>query len=178
MICSVHGPRNKREFYRRWLLGEFGNYPATWTTADDLRNSGYQGPLSVRSLTPAGRMETGVSVQEALSRDWYGGVVFQQTMPDQDLIIQGALGSDPAGLWLDFCLEPNINFRQAMAKASQVQGLQTVMVLRSYVDPPSLDDLFELVERFPNAVIEFATFRRPVGVYPHRNTVIFEVREY
>ena len=175
----MDGPKTKNEFYRRWLNGEFGNYPATWRTAEDVARSGYQGLLSVRSLVPGGKMVTGVTVQEALSRRWpISGVVFQRTMPDEDLVIQGSLSYEIGGIALEYCLETNINFRQAMHKAERVTGLRAIMLLRYYVDPASLDDLFELTRLYPNAIIEFATFRRPVGICPHRRTVIFEVREY
>ena len=122
-------------------------------------------------------METKLSVEDVLARSWYN-VVFQEAMNDQDLVIQGCLGCDPAGLWLEYCLEPDLNFRQAMMRASQVKALQAIFVLRQHVDASSLDDLFDLVGRYPNAIIEFATFTKPVGIYPHRRTVIFEVREY
>jgi hypothetical protein len=174
----MSGPGNKQDFYRRWLRGEFGNHPHAWTSPEDLARSGYSGLLSVRSLTPGGRMETGVTVQDAMGRPWQGGVVFQQVMPDQDLVIQGSLSDVFTGLSLEYCLEPNVNFRQAMTMARRATGLNAVLILRQFVDPASLEDLYELIDRFPNAVIEFATFRRLVGVCPHRRTVIFEIREY
>ena len=177
MDAPVRGPRNKHDFYRRWLRGEFGNMPRSWESVEALRASGYNGLLSVRSKTPAGRMETNVPVAEALSRSWHN-VVFQETMPDPELVIQASIGYDPSGIWIEYCLEPNINFREAMHRSIQAQGLEALFILKRYVDPSSYDDIMDLVQRFPNAVIEIATFRRHVGVWPHRNTVIFEVREY
>ena len=123
-------------------------------------------------------MERGISVADAVNRYCLGGHVFQEIMPDEDLVIQGSLSYSSNGLTLEFCLLRNVTFREAMAQAQTVMGLGANFTLRQFVDPSSLDDLFFLIRRFPNSVIEFATYRRPVGVWPHRCTVIFEVREY
>ena len=173
----MNGPQNKHAFYRNWHRGEFGNTPRTWRSLRELEQSGYQGLLSVRSKTPSGRMETNVSVREAMGRRWQDEV-FQEKMPDELLVIQGSLGYEPTGLSLEYCLEPNLNFREAMGRSTLAQGLQATFILKQLVDPPSLDDLYDLIQRYPNAIIEFATFHRNVGVCPHRRTVIFEVREY
>ena len=119
---KMNGPRNKHEFYTRWLRGEFGNIPPSWKNKDELAESGYKGLLSVRSMTPGARMETQVTVHEALSKRWPSDVVFQAIMPDEDLVLQGSLSYDHCGLTLEYCMEPCINFRQAMNQAQNVNG--------------------------------------------------------
>jgi hypothetical protein len=65
-----------------------------------------------------------------------------------------------------------------MNTSTLARGLRANFVLKQHVDSSSLDDVMDLIATFPDAVIEFATFTRNVGVLPRRKTVIFEVREY
>jgi hypothetical protein len=44
--------------------------------------------------------------------------------------------------------------------------------------PASYGDLQELLERFPDWVIEFATYSCEVGCIARRNTVFWEIRNY
>lgn len=174
----AHAPLNKMEFYERWLNMHFGNRPRCWLSLDELKASGYDGKFSVRSRTPGGRLQTKQSLEQQHSSIG-DNVVYQESLPDQFLVIQASMGRDPfQGLWIEYCLESNIHFRQAMQQSTFARGLEATMLLRRFVDPSSLDDLFQLTDSYPNAVIEFATYTIDVGVLPRRRTVIFEVREY
>jgi hypothetical protein len=46
------------------------------------------------------------------------------------------------------------------------------------MDPSSRDDLDALFDLYPDAAVEFACFPHNLGIFPHRNTVIWEVRNY
>lgn len=56
-------------------------------------------------------------------------------------------------------------------------GLTALQVLRTLLDPTGFDNVMDLLNNFPNAIVEFARYSIPVGVLA-RPTVIFEVREY
>lgn len=58
------------------------------------------------------------------------------------------------------------------------QGISAKAVIDHYCDPATADDLRLLLDQHPHAVIEFTVYDRNVGVIPHRNTVIWEVRNY
>ena len=50
-------------------------------------------------------------------------------------------------------------------------------MLRARVDPLGLDAILGLLDAFPDAVVEFATYEVGVGVY-RQPTAVFDVREY
>ncbi len=56
--------------------------------------------------------------------------------------------------------------------------LQTKVLLDRYMDPASRDDVDALLERYPDATIEFTCFTVNVGNIPGRNTMMWEVRNY
>lgn len=56
--------------------------------------------------------------------------------------------------------------------------LETRMLLARYMDPSSRDDLDALLEMYPDATVEFTCFDVNVGVFPRRNTIFWETRNY
>jgi hypothetical protein len=59
-----------------------------------------------------------------------------------------------------------------------MRDLEAKITLRRYLDSSSYDDLMDLVETFPEHVIEFGAYETNLGNIPGRNTVIWEVRKY
>ena len=51
-------------------------------------------------------------------------------------------------------------------------------LLEKFMDPSSRGDLDALLELFPDATVEFSCFSINVGVFPGRNTLFWEVRDY
>ena len=51
-------------------------------------------------------------------------------------------------------------------------------LLDRYMDANSRDDCEALLDLYPDATIEFSTFGVDVGVFPNRNTLFWEVRNY
>lgn len=101
-------------------------------------------------------------------------------MPDHLLTIQGNLWVGIRGLELEYSLEPGITHREAVSqpRMRSAAGLFAKGLLERFVDPASLEDLWGLLNDYPDAVIEFSAYRVPVGVLPHRRCVIWEVRQY
>ena len=174
-------PRNKREFYVRWLALEFGNRPRAYLSADDLaQDVGFDGLVSVRSLVPGGPASYMVPARAVRDGSvvFPHNVIFQESMPDEHLRIQGSVRRDVMGLELEFSTTPGLKFREAVErKGSVARGLQAVMVLRAHLDPTGLDLVMRLLDVFPDAVVEFACYNTRVGVL-HQHTVVFEVRAY
>jgi hypothetical protein len=52
------------------------------------------------------------------------------------------------------------------------------MLLAKHMNPNSLNDLKDLIEKYPAHVYEFSCLAECFGTVPHRNTVIWEVRSY
>lgn len=57
-------------------------------------------------------------------------------------------------------------------------GHTALCILKTFLDPSSYDDLMELFDTYPDSVIELSAFSKDVGIVPHRNTIIWEVRNY
>jgi len=110
-------PRNKREFFSRWLRLEFGNRPRAYgSVAELVRDADFHGTLSVRQLQASANVLYRVPADDVRA----GRVlvpyecVLQETMPDDRLVIQGAVRRAVRGLDLDFSLEPNVTLRDAL----------------------------------------------------------------
>jgi len=172
-------PLNKPDFYKRWFKGEFGNTPHKWQNVGDIPPD-FHGRVSIRSMIPGGVAQMKLPIEEIRAQNFEtsGRFMLQQSMPDEKCLLQGTLTLTSEGLLLEYSLEQNLDFRRAMMEAYTACGFSAVLILRRYVDPASLDDIYSLLERYRNAIIEFATYAVNVGMFPHRNTVIFEVRAY
>lgn len=69
--------------------------------------------------------------------------------------------------------------RPALAKETKhATGLTAITILKHFMDVNTFEDVMELLDMFPGSVVEFTCFNHDVGRYPHRNTCIWEVRNY
>jgi hypothetical protein len=99
-------------------------------------------------------------------------------VPKVKQIFQGELTRNQYGLYLYASEYPDV-MRVALEKAGrEYTNLAAKFMLEKYVDASSYDWLMELLEEYPDHVIEFTVFDNDVGIIPHRNTVIWEVRYY
>jgi hypothetical protein len=176
-------PKSKAEFYERYLRGEFGNHPRSWATWADLVADGYGGRVTLRDMVPGGPCFYGVEVADLKAGklpEKCSTLVdkrFNEGMPDEFLTIQGNVWYD-LGLKLEYSTAPGIGHRDAVRHPRVAEGLMATSLLKTHLDPNSYDDLRELLDLYPEAVIEFSTYSKCVGVLPHRNTVTWECRNY
>ncbi|HCX88221.1 MAG TPA: hypothetical protein DG761_09360 [Gammaproteobacteria bacterium] len=92
--------------------------------------------------------------------------------------INGELQRSEHGLELHYSTHPAV-MRVALALDPQdVHRIAAIAILRHFLDPASYDAVTELFDTYPDAVVEFTTYNQDVGVIPHRNTVVWEVRDY
>jgi hypothetical protein len=101
--------------------------------------------------------------------------------PDDCRTIQGEICRVPhLGLTGYLDTVGKLPMRPAMAAGHMrhCSALTTLSLCDRYMDPSSRDDLDILLELYPDATIEFSCFGRNVGVFPHRNTLFWEVRNY
>jgi hypothetical protein len=170
--------RTKAEFYRLWRQGLLGNRPRAWADAAALRASGYSGLVTMRSTgAGGGKTRYRVPVAEALASAW-SGCTFNEACPDEELTLQGEAARMVGGLCLTYSTTPNLAMREAMKTARTASGAAALAILDAYLAPPSRDDLSAIWDLYPDAVIEFSAYGRKVGDQPHRNTLIWEVRNY
>ena len=82
------------------------------------------------------------------------------------------------GLNLHYTYVKNPMNKALRISSENTQGLEAKMLLEKYLSPSSISDIYCLLDTFPESVIEFSSYRIPVGNIPGRNTVIWEVRNY
>lgn len=171
----------KSEFYRLWHAGMLGNKPRVWHTLDALQKSSYRGELTIRSVANAGgATKYRVPYEEAvrLSFSWPCTCTFNESMPDEYLVLQGEVIRGVEGLWLGFDTTPGRKMNEARRFFQAAQGLEALCYLQYHLWPSSYDDLMMLLDMYQDHAIEFSSYRHAVGDQRNRNTIIWEVRAY
>jgi hypothetical protein len=100
--------------------------------------------------------------------------------PDSERVMQGEICRTFRGLEGYIDVGATLPMRQAAAAGhmKNYSGSTVRYLLDRYMDPSSIDDLYALLDLFPDATVEFTTFRVDVGVFPNRNTLFWETRNY
>ena len=69
--------------------------------------------------------------------------------------------------------------RTAFSKQNlHARGLTAKLLLQRYLLPVDFDELVSLLDDYPDSVIEFSNFNQRCGIIPHRNMIVWEVRNY
>jgi len=187
-ILSRNPPtiKNKIECYTLYESGFFGNKIRTWNTLQKVLDSNHQGTVSIRSKKISWKTKFNIPVQELPTLINYlkkqninvSELTFNETPPDHHLIFQGEIMRTPNGLYFLYSNE-KAPMKIALRKQSKsITGIQTQNLLKAHLDPNSLNNIFELLDLFPNDIIEFSTFSINLGNIKGRNTIIWEVRGY
>lgn len=179
---------NKTAMYDLLDSGSLGNTLPMWRTVEEVRESGYTGPvgLRIRRGSGGGRHEYNIPfaclaeridawVRDGIARD---SIIIQQMAPHTEHgLINGEVIRTPLGLEL-FYSRVRLPMKEALAvEHERVVGIRALTILRYFLDGSSLDDLMELMDLWPTSAIEFSAFDIPLGIR-HRNTIIWEVRDY
>ncbi len=177
----------KSAAYALFQKGEFGNAPRRWSSLEDLYASDYRGLVTVRYANPD-RSYTAAHIPfaevPARVAEWVSkgadARLFRpnESLPDEVLAIQGEFFTTFGGHNLRYSTAKGLSMRQAMTNPQYAEGYRALALMAHFMDANSMEDFRELLERFPDSVFEFATYERPVGVLPRRNTIIFEIRNF
>jgi hypothetical protein len=181
---------SKEKNYELLEKGLFGNRIRTWHRIEDIVKSGYAGKITIRCKAKKEQLgkyleyNIGLAELAEKQREWTRkGIeqhqfIFNETPPDHLLLIQGELSLIDGIYHLSYSLEKNKPLREAIKKPQYVKGPGAKLLLRSFLNRSSYDDLLCIAEMFSGHVIEFSTYDTFVGNIPGRNTVIWEVRKY
>lgn len=198
-VCVFPPVLTKRDFVRRFNLGEFGNRTMTWDCIDTLMQAyGLFGQIAdadlihIRNRIAGGR--TWYNVPMKYVADVYGNevlasgleprqVYFAQMAPTARTLIQGEIqqadindGRHGLELLYSTVRKP---MRDALAESQRfVSGIIARELLRHYMDAGSFDWMNVLLERYPGHVIEFSVYDCCFGTVSSRNTIWWEVRRY
>lgn len=180
----------KTHMYELYNAGVFGNRLRTWPTLKEMRLSGYTGKIGLRysgPITGPRPFRTNMTEREAL--DEFGVwcargvssayIVWCEAADPQRVVIQGDVKREPGGLHVLYSRDKG-DWRQAMKSASartSCTGIVAQLLLQHFMDPYSWEDLQVVLDRF-DSIIEFSVFDHDLGTIPHRNTVIWECRNY
>lgn len=177
---------SKQQSYALWQQGAFGNKLRTWDSLTEILASGYAGTVSMRYKGSAGgsfyAYEVALANIPELQRQWVSQgarpelITFNESAPDACLLIQGELMRYP-GYVLTYSCE-KAKMREAMKHPKHAQGLTAKFLLQQFCAPSSFDDLMELLDLYPDHVIEFGAYEQGLGNRAGRNTIIWEVRDY
>jgi hypothetical protein len=185
---------SKAESYALWNRGLFGNKLMTWDSVDDIIRMGYRGTVSMRYKGDIGGGFFKYNVQigkiPGVCAEWksegadLSKITFNESAPDELLILQGYLVQSPAGLTLDYSRK-KAKMRDAMAgHLENAEGQLACGLLKSNMTPASYEDMMDLVKLFQGKsvatgnVIEFGIYDCELGCFPNRNSVVWEVRNY
>jgi hypothetical protein len=179
--------RFKHEAYALFLGGFFGNKPRTWKDYRTLMGDNFKGNVSIRSRAGMGRsrVQYGVSmenVSEVVDRLSGQGIcvddlTFNESMPDDHLVIQGEVTMAPGGLWMHYSTAKD-RMNAALAEdPKHAKGFDAQRLLKDGMQGRDYMHLVDLMEEYPNDVIEFSSYSVPVGE-EKTNSVIWEVRGF
>jgi hypothetical protein len=180
--------KDKRDMYDRLARGELGNHIPQWMSLAEWRASGYVDPVGIRTMN-SGAMQGGgpflphvphdsvVEVVKHVQKAGYS-VNISPMFPDKQIVCCGEVCRTTEGVSL-YWSPLRIPYRDALKMGGkQTYRVHALEILLHYLYPCSYDELMELLDEYPDHAVEFTTYDRCVGVMPHRNTIIWEVRAY
>jgi len=178
----------KKESFILFEKGLFGNKLKTWSSVNDYNESKHVGSVTVRYLGKSNVLGGAyckynvTDVDSVINEFAKLGAdrnlfIINESAPDDNLLIQGEITHDYNGYQLFYSLEKG-KMRDCLKNGISVTGLQAKIIIQHYMFPNSFNDIIELIELYPNHVIEFSTYNHAIGDCHNRNTVIWEVRKY
>lgn len=180
---------SKRQNYRLWQSGAFGNKLRAWDSIGAWRHSGCRGPVVLRVAEGDGGGPCVYDVVPgetlfALEQFSCCGISADRIMVNEMAppceILQGEYLNDPGLCWGYFLhsREP-ARMRAALNRAPMVaQGLRSDFLIREAMTPSSYEDWQVLLDQYPGHVLEVSIFGRCLGDIPGRNALVWEIRRY
>jgi hypothetical protein len=180
---------SKRDYYQRAALGEFGNQIKSWLSLGDFFSDPEKKfPVAVRYMEPGSPfcvmdLASSKDVWEATDKMSELGadlslMVVNECAPDDKLTIQGELCERPGGAYLHYSTKRGYRMREGLAKFGRhITGLGSILTLAHFMDPTAFDAVRQLLQEYPEHVIEFSCYTVGVGTLGW-NTIIWEVRAY
>lgn len=199
--CVARPPvLSKADFVERYLAGEFGNASPSWSTVKDLWDWGCKefgtgenarpttGLYHLRNRIAGGPTYYNLGWSEAIARwsefaaagqkNWYCSMM----APTEETLINGEVQQTQfavegrCGLDLYYSRVAKPMRASLLEGGRQVSGIIARLTLEYFLDPSSYDWVMELLQLYPDHVVEFSTYAVNWGTIPGRNTVIWEVR--
>lgn len=181
--------RNKAQFFELWEAGCLGNRTNLWRDPQQVICQAYALGLQSIGFREMGKTGGGAWEKCELKEFWNTVKRWQQAnrnfimddgAPDWCRTLQGEICRTFRGLegYLDTI--GTLPMRPAMAAGHMrhCSGAMVKALISKFMDASSQDDLYDLLDLYPDATIEFSCFGVDVGVLPNRNTIFWETRCY
>ena len=172
--------KNKQESFDLYFRGCFGNRLKSWESYNNFISSAYSGFVTIRSKMGGGGFcaynVNAKDVDSVIGDIDKTQLVFNESAPDDMLLIQGEVCRDICGLSMFYSIEPG-KMRDCLKRGTQINGIVVNEFLKYFLLPNSLDDIFALLDIY-DGVVEFSAYDTIIGDCPNRNTIIWEIRNY
>lgn len=175
-------PTTKRENYALYERGLYGNKFITWDSLDDYLNSSYSKPVVMRYKGAYGGkwctygLDRDGAIKEAARWISEGAtrslIALNELAEDSELVLQGEVRISECHYDLRCSFVPKPMRIALQEKQYHYSGLRALETLRYYMSVNSFSDLEDLLLLYPDAIIEFSSYRRYVGILSRRNTII------
>lgn len=179
---------NKREMYRLLDQGSFGNTIPSWFSVEAWLPEAAKAPnWGVRTLTVGGPcrlfcptdevadtfdeyVRCGHQAQISCMIDNFVTVTLMVDIYQSDtgLVVYGIHNPDKGANWR----------RDMPTKGKHYTGIAARRLLAQCLNPNSLDDLWAVLDLWPDHIVELSAMDRCFGRIPGRNAVIWECRLY
>lgn len=179
---------NKKDYYFLYSVGFFGNKPLTWNSLEEIKESGWNKGICIRSKQGVLRsktvfdltMEEAINYIEQLRKEGIKKetLTFNQSMPNEELKIQGEIMRSKENYSLTYTTIKKPMNRALEEETLFAKGLTALSLVKENLFPSSYEDLQDLFNIFPDSIIEFSSYNVPVGNLKNRNTILWEVRNY
>ncbi|MEK6898248.1 MAG: hypothetical protein AABX28_02715 [Nanoarchaeota archaeon] len=181
---------SKAENYALYEAGLFGNKALTWNSYEEILKSGWHGGICMRSKKGVARKEVRYNIpledvpkhieqfnKIGISEEM---ISFNQSMPDEHLILQGEVMKYEMEFYLAYTTIKEPMNKALAAETRYAEGFLAKKLITENVTQESLYEFQKLFGLFPTSVVEFSAYAIPVGTLAHlnRNTVFWEVRNY
>lgn len=187
MVAASAVVSSKRTMYRLLAAGAFGNTipqhftVADWVSSGDAAKYAFWG---VRSQIPGGPCRLYCPTAEVEETAISFECDFNISMMI-DAVTSVTLWADvwesPTGLVVYGIEYPprGSSWRKLMpTEGRHWHGTAAKMMLRKHLNPNSIEDLDAVLEEYDGHVLELSATEDCVGLIPHRNHVVWEVRSY
>lgn len=176
---------SKAQFFQLSRQGLLGNTLRSWTDVRDTYRCGvaYFGLRQIAAGGGGDHVIVAACDLPFMADHWTARgkrFIIEEAAPDEDVQLQGEIGRTYHGWIGRLGVQTKSRMRDAADRGllKDLFGLKVVTLLEHFVDPSSLDDMRDLLDQYPDAIIEFASYPYNLGKIPRRNTLIWEVRNY
>lgn len=180
---------DKRQMYAALAAGTLGNTLPQyfdygyWMVGADF---GRYKQWGIRSLLPGGpafMYVPSADVRPILATMTVKGVAYNVSPMISGVTLMANICVGTAGLYVHYVEHPpeGVSWRELFATpgaSREATGVAAYNLLRRHLNPNAYDDVTELLELYPDHVVEVSATPDCIGLLPHRNYVTWEVRRY